>query len=53
MDVVARNVSVQMYLPSLAELGVEPAALPDGFALRRYRCCPRPHSFHREPHPAA
>ena len=40
MDVVARNVSVQMYLPSLAELAVEPAALPDGFALRRYRCCP-------------
>ena len=51
MDVVARNVSVQMYLPSLAALAVEPAALPDGFALRRYRCCPGPQTFHRHPQP--
>ena len=40
-DVVAENVGVQMWLPSLSE--VEPFDLPDGFALRRYRCSRRNH----------
>ena len=44
-DVVAENVGVQMWLPSLSE--VEPFDLPDGFALRRYRCVPTP------PHPTS
>ena len=41
-DVVAENVGVQMWLPSLSE--VEPFDLPDGFALRRYRCDAVPQS---------
>ena len=40
-DVVAENVGVQMWLPSLSE--VEPFDLPDGFALRRYRSLPTRH----------
>jgi GNAT superfamily N-acetyltransferase len=35
--VVQRNVSVEMYLPSLAQLRLDSTELPPGFVLRRYR----------------
>ena len=36
-DIVQRNVNVEMYLPSLAELRLDNTELPPGFGLRRYR----------------